>query len=31
MKYKPHAYQQHATEKILENENYALLLEMGLG
>lgn len=31
MKYKPHEYQQHATDMILQNESYALFLEMGLG
>jgi len=31
MEYKPHPYQEHATKKILENEAYALFLEMGLG
>lgn len=31
MEYKPHPYQEHATLRILENEAYALFLEMGLG
>ena len=31
MKYQPHPYQERATNAILENERYALWLEMGLG
>lgn len=31
MKYKPHNYQNEATQKIIENPYYALFLEMGLG
>lgn len=29
MIFQPHVYQTHAIEKIIENENYALFLEMG--
>ncbi|KEQ22322.1 DEAD/DEAH box helicase [Paenibacillus tyrfis] len=31
MKYKPHQYQEYATERILDTNYIALLLEMGLG
>lgn len=31
MKYKPHSYQDHATEHVIENPFCGLLLEMGLG
>ncbi len=31
VEFKPHDYQKYAIEKIIENEKYALLLDMGLG
>lgn len=31
MNFKPHAYQNEAIKRLLDNERYALLLDMGLG
>lgn len=31
MDFKPHQYQEHAIERIIDTPNIALLLEMGLG
>lgn len=31
MKYSPHPYQAYALDRIIQEPNYALFLEMGLG
>ncbi|MCE5626438.1 DEAD/DEAH box helicase [Staphylococcus pseudintermedius] len=31
IKFKPHAYQKHAIDKVIENERFGLFLDMGLG
>mgnify|MGYP002758153042 FL=1 len=31
MKFKPHIYQKHSINKVIENEKYGLFLDMGLG